>query len=620
MVSRFGLGAILVFVVLYSSSPATSAAADLLAQSSVEQLDSQRYWQVRLPLGADERLTRITLLDDNLYAVTDTNKVFAIHSRTGVIRWSALVAEEGRTIRGPSHAAQHVFFTTPGAVRVFNRRTGELASEPRTLRGVIIEVAHDIATMTIGQVHGVRNGDILGVYRLSDEGDLEKRPLARLRITWIGGKSSKGRLEVFNKRRRPRPGDRVEAHVLLPLEEVKLPFAASSAAVADNSRVFVGAANQRFYSLDIHSGFQHWQLLTPKTVSSTPLLYKGDLYIAGLDGRVLSCTKNERNKNWVFQTEGPVFADLSIDGDQIYVASSDRSLYCLDRRTGRRIWRERFDTPLTEAPIVSHGRVYQQVTRHGLNVLDAKTGRRLWTWPQAACFLVQFEEDAYLLTGTEPRQVVRVDARTGQEKAAVDAGLTALATGSHEDQCILLASSAGDLTCLRSRKAPRLKPALLAEVLRNDRRMRQQKEIGVQRADRLAEGQTADRATKKQRRPNLFEEEWLRSRKTGRPIGGRGLAEVEEPPGEEEVGDEGIEDEEDEFDDEDDEFYDEDEEEDDEFDDEDEEDLDDEDEDDDEEDLDDDEEDDEADDEDEDEGLGDDEEADDEDEEEEDDE
>jgi outer membrane protein assembly factor BamB len=564
MVSRFGLGAILITMVGFSSWPAPSAAADLLSQRAVERLASQRYWQLHLPLVGDETLARIVLLDDNLYALTDTNKVFAVHSRTGVIRWSTLVAEEGKTIRGPSHAAQHVFFTTPGAVRVFHRRTGELASEPRTLRGVIIDVAHDIATVAIGQVHGVRNGDILGVYRLSDQGDFEKKPLARLRITWIDADRSRGRLTVFDKRRRPLPGDRVEAHVRLPLEKVKLPFAASSAAVADDTRVYVGAANQRFYSLNIHSGFEHWQLLTPKTVSSTPLLHQGDLYIAGLDGRVLSCTKDERNKNWVFQTEGPVFADLFIEGEHVYAASSDRSLYCLDRRTGRRVWRERFDTPLTEAPIVSHGRVYQPVTRHGLNVLDAQTGKHLWTWPEAGRFLVQFEEDAYLLTGSSPFQVVRVDAETGRKKAVVDAGLTALATGSHEDQCILLASRAGDLTCLRSEKAPRLKPALLAEVLRDDRKIRPPREVEVGRTERPAGEKPAAQATKKRGRLNLFEEQWLRSRKTGRPIGGHGLVEVEVQPeeaGEDELGDEGIEEdgEDDEFDDEEDEDDDEDE-------------------------------------------------------------
>ena len=563
MMSRASVSAILIAITSLSIHNQSSAADDLLAPSAFKQLGGQRYWELRLPLAGDEMVARIALLEDNLYAVTDKNNVFAVHSLTGILRWSTVIADEGVTIRGPSHAAQYVFFTTPGAVRAFNRRTGELASEPRTLRGVIIEVVHDTATVTVGQVHGVRNGDILGVYRLTDEGESdEQKAIAQLRITSIDSDRSKGRLVSFDKRNRPRSGDRVMAKVVLPLKKIKLPFAASSAAVADNQRIYVGAANQRFYSLDILSGFQHWQLLTPKTVSSTPTLSGADLIFAGLDGRIVSCTKVERSKNWIFETEGPVFADLFLDDSHVYAASSDRSLYCLDRRTGRRIWRDRFETPLTAAPVVSEGRVYQQVPLQGLFVLDAKTGKHLWERPEGGRFLVQFEGDAYLLAGEGTHQLVRVEAATGREKAVVDTCEAAYAAGSVGDHCILLASKTGALTCLRSSKAPRLKPAQLVEVLRNDRKIRLHKEMDAKRTAELAKKKLAAASSTKKRSTNLFEEDWLRSRKTGRPVGGRGLIEVEDEADEEEELEEEDEDEEeeDEFDEEDEDGWDEDDE------------------------------------------------------------
>lgn len=531
MMARVRLSTSLIAAVWASGLLASTVAADILPRSALEALGGQRYWEMHLPLADSERVARIALLDDNLYVLTDRNRVYAVHSRTGIIRWGAPVADPGVTVRGPSHAERYVYFTTPGAVRVFDRRTGELASEPRTLRGVIIDVAHDVATVTIGQVHGVRNGDILGVYRLNEVGELEEEPIAQLRITWIDSDRSKGRLIQYDRRDRPRSGDRVRAKVTLPLEKVELPFAASSAAVGDDIRIFVGAANQRFYSLDIHSGFRHWQLLTPKTVSARPVLHGEDLYIAGHDGRVISCTKNQRERNWIYQTDGPIFADIVIDGERLYVASGDRSLYCLDRLAEgsrrRRIWRERFEAPLMDAPAVSDGRVYQLVPRHGLFVLDAKTGEHLWEREEGGRFLVQFGDDVYLLAGDGPSRLVRLDAKTGTEKAGVSAGPVAFAAGSQEDQSILLVTRTGESMCVRSKKAPRLRPSQLAEVLRDDRKIEVQRELDARRRAEAQAKRVARTDVKKPRRYEWVEVDWLRSRKTGRPVGGHGLVDVE---------------------------------------------------------------------------------------------
>lgn len=538
MIPRVSFRILLIAAAALSSASASAAADELLSSSALQRLGCQRFWELQLPLKDGESLTRIERLDDNLYALTDSQSVFTVHTPTGIIRWATQVADEGQTIRGPSHTDQYVVFTVPGAIRIFDRRTGDLAVEPRTLRGVIIDVAHDIATVTVGRVHGVRNGDVLGVYHPGEEGRLAKKPVAQLKITAIEPHRAKGRLIGFDKRHPPQAGDRIRANVELPLQKVKLPFAASSAAVADDQRIYVGAANQRFYCLDILGGFQHWQLLTPNTVSATPCLAGDDLFIAGLDGRVLACTKAQRERNWIFQTEGPIFADPVVQGPRVYVASSDRSLYCLKRHGkdpaghGQLIWRQRFDTPLAEAPVVSHERVHQPVPRDGLHVLDAETGKRLWHTAGTARFLIQFEGDAYLLVGDGPHRLLRADARTGRQKAEVDAPLIDFAVASPKDQSILLATKTGKLACIRSIKAPRLRPAHLAEVLRNERKIAIQKELDAKRKQQQHDAKKLAEAPPDKRPPSsLFEDDWLRSRKTGRPVGGSALAKVDEDDG-----------------------------------------------------------------------------------------
>lgn len=500
-----------------------SATADMLPSSTLDYLDMQRFWQGRLPLAGGEQIVRVALLDDNLYALTDGNRAYAVHAHTGVLRWSRAVVDPELTVRGPSHADQFVFFTTPGGVRVLNRSTGEPAGEPRKLRGVVIEVTHDTAEINIGSLHGVRLGNILEIHYPGPSSDIVGPGFAQMRVTSIKPRRAKGRLAQVKAERRPQSGDVVAAEVVLPLPSVELPFAASSAAIADDEWIYVGAANQRFYCLNILSGFERWQLRTPRTVAATPVLYGDDLYFAGQDGLVVSCTKNNRVKNWTFQTEGPIFANPLVTDDLVYIASSDRSLYCLDRRTGQRRWRQRFDNPLDKAPILSEGRAYLSVPQTGLVVLDAARGKEQWRRPEGGEFLMQLGSNAYLWNGGNGygNAITVVNVETGNSIKTAGAGVAEFAAAARTDQSILLVSRDGEMMCLRSAKAPHLKPAALVAVLENDRAEAQFKK---------GEPEKAAAAPPRERlvsaRYRFLMEDWFSSRSTAKPVGGRGLVEV----------------------------------------------------------------------------------------------
>jgi outer membrane protein assembly factor BamB len=509
-----------VFVATAWAAPARAFDVELISPGDLGRLDLQRYWHLRLPLEPGEAVVRLALVDDSLYALTTSNRALSIHSKTGVLRWSNFVAEEGQTIRGPSHAAQYVFFTTPGAVRVFDRQSGDLAGQPRALRGVVIEVMGETATISVGSDHGVQLGDVLNIYRTGPGGEREGPVQAHLRITTVRGRWSRGRLERMPAAEKARPGDRVEADVILPLQEVKLPFAASCAAVADKQRIYVGTANQRFYAVDILSGVRQWQLLTPHTVSATPVIYKENLYIAGQDGQVVSCTKDERARNWMFQTEAPIFADPVVDSKRVIVASTDRSVYCLDRISGARLWRERFDTPLDEAPRVAGGKVYQIVPQQGLFVMNVEDGKRAWNRPEGGLLLGQMGDDVYLLATEGSPMVLRVSAADGRRKEQASAATVEFGAGAPADPSIFVGNSMGDLVCLRPAGAPHLKPEEVEAALRSDRKIQLAAEIEAKAAETRKKEQPAPAL--KPRSP-FEDDDGLASRSTAKPVGGHGV-------------------------------------------------------------------------------------------------
>jgi hypothetical protein len=502
-----------------------------MSNLALERLGARAFWQGQVPLADGEVITKSVLLDENLYLLTDANRVYTVHAATGILRWLSWVADPGQTVRGPTHSSRYVLFTGPGSVKVLDRRTGDLAGEPRTLRGFIIDVVHDIATISIGELHGVRAEDVLNVVRVNADGEVQGEPLAQLKITVVGQRQSKGRLIRPSRAVKIQTGDRVRADVVLPLKSVKLPFAASSPAVADDKSLFVGAANQRFYSLDILSGFQHWQIMTPGTVSGTPVLRDENLYFAGQDGRIVSCTQRDKFRNWVYKTEGPIFVDLVVDGQFVYAVSTDRLLYCLDSQTGRRVWRTRFDNSPTQQPRVAQGRVYQQVPNEGLFVLEAQTGELLWREPGGGRFLVQFGKDAYLVRDEGSFRLTRVDASTGKRKAAVDASTVDFAVAGQESELIILVTSHGQMLCLRPKGAPRLRPADLAQVLRDDRKVKFVAEMAAKKA--ALPGDQARQDVSGRTRPNLDfldEDDWLTSHDSAMPVGGSGPVGANEKP------------------------------------------------------------------------------------------
>ena len=89
---------------------------------------------------------------------------------------------------------------------------------------------------------------------------------------------------------------------------------------------------------------------------------------------------------------------------------------------------------------------------------------------------------------------------------------------------LLLVSRDGDMMCLRSREAPHLEPADLAEVLRNDRTARLMASVASAKDAGKAPPELPKKANARLR--YLFED-WFTTRSTARPVGGHGLVKVE---------------------------------------------------------------------------------------------
>lgn len=213
------------------------------------------------------------------------------------------------------------------------------------------------------------------------------------------------------------------------VNDVPMENAISSGGAVAGERLFIATAypdsSGRLLALDLSKDYVNtaWELQRQNLIVSTPVVYEGAVYAADKGGSVFAVTADDnRTPLWlgdhVFQTYGPIVADLKVDDYGVYVASSDTTLYCLDRSTAKIKWKWLSGASLQEGPVVTDDTVYQPLPGGQLAAIDKissdpKAFNRTPRWVVSARqFLAQDASHAYLL-GTHGR-LLAVDKATGQ--------------------------------------------------------------------------------------------------------------------------------------------------------------------------------------------------------------
>lgn len=211
-----------------------------------------------------------------------------------------------------------------------------------------------------------------------------------------------------------------------------------SGAAGAGNMIYFGADDPlggRVQAVDLSRNFAtvRWELLSAGgSVSSTPALYLGVLFI-GTENGLVYAVNEERRPIWAiegsaFKTSGPVVADLKADENGLYVASKDSILYCLNRTNGKLLWQFFAGRPLNTAPVPTSDTVYQYIEGGGIAAISkdpkaAYNRTAKWVYKLGRQFLAQDEKYAYLMeVRRDPqdqdvtrRLIVAVDKQTGEK-------------------------------------------------------------------------------------------------------------------------------------------------------------------------------------------------------------
>lgn len=137
-------------------------------------------------------------------------------------------------------------------------------------------------------------------------------------------------------------------------------------------------------ALDARTGKVRWRRTIAPSESS-PLVYRGTLYVGDWSGTVHALNPRTGGVRWTFRTRGDVKGGITATGDTLFVGSYDHHVYALDARTGEQRWRASVQDRLGtlgrfySTPAAAYGRVYVGATDGKVYSYGATTGELRWS-------------------------------------------------------------------------------------------------------------------------------------------------------------------------------------------------------------------------------------------------
>lgn len=196
-----------------------------------------------------------------------------------------------------------------------------------------------------------------------------------------------------------------------------------AAPLLDDGIVYFLAGNSVFYALDAATGRQLWLHSRQDTSQfsirggSQAALSNGILYVGFSDGSLVALNAKNGSAIWEVQlNRNKRFRDIDatpvVDGNQVYVAGYDDKLYCISADKGEILWR--VDGGGYSAVTIVGEKLYYPTTNSEVVALKKSNGDKLWSYKLKEGIATQIKPYKGVLVFGESQGFLRfMDANSG---------------------------------------------------------------------------------------------------------------------------------------------------------------------------------------------------------------
>ncbi|MFV8250312.1 PQQ-binding-like beta-propeller repeat protein [Bdellovibrio bacteriovorus] len=205
-----------------------------------------------------------------------------------------------------------------------------------------------------------------------------------------------------------------------------------AAPLLEDGIVYFLAGNSVFYALDASTGHQVWLYSRQDTSQfsirggSQAALNNGTLYVGFSDGSVVALNAKTGSSLWEVQlNRNKRFRDIDatpvVEGNQLYVAGYDDKLYCLSADKGEVVWR--IDGGGYSGVTVVGDKLIYPTTNGEVQALNKASGGKLWSYKLKDGIATQVRTYKGVLVFGESQGSLRfLDANAGTEVGSFEPG------------------------------------------------------------------------------------------------------------------------------------------------------------------------------------------------------
>jgi outer membrane protein assembly factor BamB len=305
-------------------------------RTALERLGLERQWFGVIPLVESERLMRISMSGDRLFAQTDYAMVHAFDSESGRLLWSAQLGERTGFARGVASNSYAVFATNANILHALDKKTGRPIWRQNLNSIPTSSPACDENLVLVGMTSGkviafkLKLRDDKGNESISREpreawnyttgGPVLTRPLPAGMFVAFGSSDGKGYVVAANER--------------TSLYRIATGGPIGEGLGTHGTRtLLIPSGDNNLYGVDLLTSRVLWSFPSGAPVDQEPLVAESDVYSVNTAGNLSVIDPTTGEPRWTSSTQGGRLAAIS--ATKLFLRSYNLDLFLMDRKTGR---------------------------------------------------------------------------------------------------------------------------------------------------------------------------------------------------------------------------------------------------------------------------------------------
>jgi outer membrane protein assembly factor BamB len=303
---------------------------------ALERLGLERHWFGIIPLVETERLLRITISGDLLFAQTSYAMLHTFDAESGRLLWSAQLGDRTGFARGVASNSFAVFVSNADSFFSLDKKTGwpiwkvDLGTIPTSTPACDEERA--MLGLTTGKIYAytLKSRDAKGTetiltapleaWNWQTGGPMLTRPLPATNVVVFGSSDSK-------------------VYVVMADEKTPLFRFSTGGAIGEGLSGFgtrtllIPSADNNLYAVDLFTSKAIWTFSSGAPITQEPMVADQDIYMVNTAGNFSSLDPATGAVRWTSSTQGGRL--IAVSGTKIYLRSYTLDLFTIDRKTGR---------------------------------------------------------------------------------------------------------------------------------------------------------------------------------------------------------------------------------------------------------------------------------------------